>query len=296
METIIDGSTLREIISTPHFTLQLNGNLKPLDWKDMYQVLQLHQILQHLFQWSKEKKRFNLASHWEELGACFQKVCLRDTLQRSYGNHQRMESQQAVQAPGGKNQKISGQESPFFRIPGTLQENTRIKGKEEDFFQPKAERVRPNDIEFFGLGEGSKKDQEIVLNTSNRIRSPATRNITPTQVEHSFITPDSNINRKEMWLEMSQFAEKTEETFSKLQENNVSKASEETNKTLNQVLEEQHDCKRDRELLDQDIKKLFNFCQTIKPQPQRNALDNPYHQEDSKPDPLLDNKARSLSQ
>ncbi|MBW0556627.1 hypothetical protein O181_096342 [Austropuccinia psidii MF-1] len=42
-----------------------------------------------------------------------------------------------------RNQKISGQESPFFRIPGNFQENTRIQGKKQDLFQPKAERVKP---------------------------------------------------------------------------------------------------------------------------------------------------------
>ncbi|MBW0464598.1 hypothetical protein O181_004313 [Austropuccinia psidii MF-1] len=44
----------------------------------MYQVLQLHQLLKDLFQWSINKKRFNLPSHWEELGAIFQKICLRE--------------------------------------------------------------------------------------------------------------------------------------------------------------------------------------------------------------------------
>ncbi|MBW0488071.1 hypothetical protein O181_027786 [Austropuccinia psidii MF-1] len=34
----------------------------------------------------------------------------------------------------------------------------------------------------------------------------------------------------------------------------------------------------------------------MKPQPQGHVLDNPYHQEDIKPDYLLENKARSPSQ
>ncbi|MBW0508460.1 hypothetical protein O181_048175 [Austropuccinia psidii MF-1] len=96
----------------------------------------------------------------------------KDRLQRPYGNHQRLESQQEVQTPGGegkqdkgesshypsyrrttdpdwaysdsfrltrrrpkqlssgfipfRNQHISGQESPFFTIPGSFQEKTRI--------------------------------------------------------------------------------------------------------------------------------------------------------------------------
>ncbi|MBW0564071.1 hypothetical protein O181_103786 [Austropuccinia psidii MF-1] len=57
-----------KIIPTLPFTIQFNRNLKPEDWKDMDQVLQLHQLLKDLFQWSMDNKRFNLASHREELG------------------------------------------------------------------------------------------------------------------------------------------------------------------------------------------------------------------------------------
>ncbi|MBW0556620.1 hypothetical protein O181_096335 [Austropuccinia psidii MF-1] len=46
-----------------------------------------------------------------------------------------------------RNQQISGQESPFFTIPGSFQEKTRIQGQIQDLFQPKEERVRPNDAE-----------------------------------------------------------------------------------------------------------------------------------------------------
>ncbi|MBW0505413.1 hypothetical protein O181_045128 [Austropuccinia psidii MF-1] len=76
----------------------------------------------------------------------------------------------------------------------------------------------------------------------------------------------------------------------------LSKASEETKRRLNQVLEEQNHCKRDREYLDQDIGKLFSACQKIKPQTQGNLLYNPNHQEDIKPEALLQNKGRSPSQ
>ncbi|MBW0479071.1 hypothetical protein O181_018786 [Austropuccinia psidii MF-1] len=96
----------------------------------------------------------------------------RDTLQRPYGNHQRLEPHQVVQTPGDRNQEkgesshypryrrtaepdraysdsfrltrsrpnqlssgltpfrhqqISGQESPFFTIPDSFQEKTRIQ-------------------------------------------------------------------------------------------------------------------------------------------------------------------------
>ncbi|MBW0589534.1 hypothetical protein O181_129249 [Austropuccinia psidii MF-1] len=76
----------------------------------------------------------------------------------------------------------------------------------------------------------------------------------------------------------------------------LSKASEETNKRLNLVFEEQHHSKRDRDCLDQDITKLFNVYHSMKPQPQGHVMDNQYHQDDIKPDSLLMNKARSPSQ
>ncbi|MBW0513147.1 hypothetical protein O181_052862 [Austropuccinia psidii MF-1] len=44
----------------------------------MDQVLQLHELLKDLFQWSMDNKRFNLASNWEELGASFQKIFLKE--------------------------------------------------------------------------------------------------------------------------------------------------------------------------------------------------------------------------
>ncbi|MBW0534362.1 hypothetical protein O181_074077 [Austropuccinia psidii MF-1] len=65
---------------------------------------------------------------------------------------------------------------------------------------------------------------------------------------------------------------------------------------LNKVLEEKNHCKRDREYLDKDIYKMFNVCQNIKPQTQGNVLDNQYHQENIKPDDLLENKSRYPSQ
>ncbi|MBW0578749.1 hypothetical protein O181_118464 [Austropuccinia psidii MF-1] len=118
---------------------------------------------------------------------------------------------------------------------------------------------------------------------------------------------------------MSQFAEKTEKQFAELHESHermktltvsmdkivknlqvklaqLSKASEETNRRLNLVFEEQHHSKRDRDCLDQDINKLFNVYHSMKSQPQGHVMDNPYHQDDIKPDAMLVNKARSPSQ
>ncbi|MBW0485368.1 hypothetical protein O181_025083, partial [Austropuccinia psidii MF-1] len=75
------------------------------------------------------------------------------------------------------------------------------------------------------------------------------------------------------------------------------KASEDTKSRLNQVLEEQNHCKRDREYLDQDIDKFFNYCQKMKLQTQGHVSGNtPYHQEEIKPDDLLEKKPGSQSQ
>ncbi|MBW0543640.1 hypothetical protein O181_083355 [Austropuccinia psidii MF-1] len=78
LDTVVDGKTLREIIPIIPFTFKLNRNLKPEDWKDMDQVHQLHQLLKDPFQWSMENKRFNLASHWAELEASYQKIFLKE--------------------------------------------------------------------------------------------------------------------------------------------------------------------------------------------------------------------------
>ncbi|MBW0534770.1 hypothetical protein O181_074485 [Austropuccinia psidii MF-1] len=56
-----------------------------------------------------------------------------------------------------RQQQISDQESPYFQIPGNIQYRQRIIGKEQDFFQPGAESVRPYDTEIVGPDERSKK-------------------------------------------------------------------------------------------------------------------------------------------
>ncbi|MBW0572801.1 hypothetical protein O181_112516 [Austropuccinia psidii MF-1] len=111
---------------------------------------------------------------------------------------------------------------------------------------------------------------------------------------------------------MSQYAEKTQKQFAELEASHgrrkkstasmdkivkslqeghaqLSKASEETNKILNLVFEEQHHRKRDRYCLYQDINKLFNVYYNLKPQPQGHVMDNSYHQDDIKTDAMLVN-------
>ncbi|MBW0501300.1 hypothetical protein O181_041015 [Austropuccinia psidii MF-1] len=329
LDTVVDGNTLREIIPTMPFTFQLNRNLKPDDWKDMDQVFWLHQLLKDLFQWSMDNKRFNLASHWAELGANFQNICLKDiefrdfmVITKGWNPTRKLTRSRPNQLSNGfipfRNQQISVQESPFFTIPGSFQEKTMLQGQKQDHLQPEEESIRPNDPEAIGFGERSAQEPEIAVHNS-RISSPINRNITPTQIEHNVVTPDSNLNSDALWLQMSQYSEKTQKQFAELDASHermkkltafmdkivkplqerhaqLRKASEETNKRLNLVFEEQHHSKRDRDCLDQDIKNLFNVYHNMKPQPQGHVMDNPYHQDDIKPDAMLMNKARSPSQ
>ncbi|MBW0478331.1 hypothetical protein O181_018046 [Austropuccinia psidii MF-1] len=74
---MVNDRTLGESILILPFTFQLNRHLKMEYWTDMDQALQLHQFPKYLFKWRMENKRFNLASHWEELWESFQKICLK---------------------------------------------------------------------------------------------------------------------------------------------------------------------------------------------------------------------------
>ncbi|MBW0504808.1 hypothetical protein O181_044523 [Austropuccinia psidii MF-1] len=297
----------------PAIHLQFNRNLKPEHWKDMDQVLQLHKLLKDLFQWSMDNKRFNLASHWAELGASYQKICLKEiefrdivvitkgwnpTRQRTadpdreYSDSFRLTRSRPNQLSSGfksfRNQQISGQESPFFTIPGSFQEKTRIQGEKQDHLQSEEERVRPNDPEAVEIGEISAQELEVVVNNFG-ISSPINRNITPTKIDHNVVTPESSLNSDALCLQMSQYTDQTQKQFAEceashermkiltdsmekivknLQEEHaqLSKASEETRKRMKLVFEEQHHSKRDRDCLDQDINKLLNVYHNMKPQ------------------------------
>ncbi|MBW0579791.1 hypothetical protein O181_119506, partial [Austropuccinia psidii MF-1] len=99
----------------------------------------------------------------------------------------------------------------------SFQEKTRIQGQKQDHLQPEEERVRPNDPEAVGFRERSAKEPEVAVNNS-RISSPINRNIAPTQINHNVVTPENNLNSDALWLQMSQFAEKTQKQFAELQE------------------------------------------------------------------------------
>ncbi|MBW0562797.1 hypothetical protein O181_102512 [Austropuccinia psidii MF-1] len=213
LDTVVDGNTLREIIPTLPFTFQFNRNLKPEDWKDMDQVLQLHQLLKDLFQWSIDNKRLKLASYWAEFGESFQKICLKEIdfkdlmvitkgwkptrqfrllevranrIRENQATIQAVEEQLTqtgnTQIPLGS-QGVGQTSSPvashqFFTIPGSFQEKTRIQGQKQDLFKPKAERFRHNDPEAVVLGERSTQEPEIAIHTSG-ISSSINRNINP---------------------------------------------------------------------------------------------------------------------
>ncbi|MBW0514090.1 hypothetical protein O181_053805 [Austropuccinia psidii MF-1] len=189
---------------------------------------------------------------------------------RAYSDSFRLTSSRPNQLSTGfipfRNQQISGQESPFFTIPGSFQEKTRIQGQNQDHLQPEEERVRSNDPEAVRFGERSKQEPEVVVNSFG-ISSPIIRNATPTQIDHNVVTPESNLNSDTLWLQMSQYAEKTQKQFTEhetshgmmkiltssmerivksLQEGHsqLRKASEETNKRLDLVSEEKHHRKK----------------------------------------------------
>ncbi|MBW0530404.1 hypothetical protein O181_070119, partial [Austropuccinia psidii MF-1] len=112
---------------------------------------------------------------------------------RAYSDSFRLTRSRPNQLSSGftpfRNQKISGQESPFFTIPGSFQEKTRKQGQEQSLLQPEEERVRPYDSEAVVFGKRSAQEPEVVVNHS-RISSPSNRNITPTQTEHNIVTSE----------------------------------------------------------------------------------------------------------
>ncbi|MBW0556452.1 hypothetical protein O181_096167 [Austropuccinia psidii MF-1] len=135
--------------------------------------------------------------------------------ERSYSDSFRLiRSCQPTKLPSGftplRHQKTSGQESPYFPIPGNIQDRERIIGQEQDFFQPEGERVRPYDPETVGTAERSTKNQQKVVNTSNEASSPKIWNDISTHIGHNFMTPESTISSNTLWLQFSQFLEQNQ--------------------------------------------------------------------------------------
>ncbi|MBW0576010.1 hypothetical protein O181_115725 [Austropuccinia psidii MF-1] len=115
-----------------------------------------------------------------------------------------------------RNQQISDQESTCFPIPDGIQERKRIIGKEQDFFQTEAERVRIHDLEIIGPVARSTKKQQTVVNTSNATSSPKIRNDVSTEIKHNIVIPESTISSNNLWLQYSKFAEQTQKEFERL--------------------------------------------------------------------------------
>ncbi|MBW0525289.1 hypothetical protein O181_065004 [Austropuccinia psidii MF-1] len=186
-------------------------------------------------------KRFNLASHWTEIGEICQKICLkeidfRDLMVITKGwnatrqfkllevrENRIREIQATIQAieeqltQKGNTQIASGSQgegqisSPVAahhsgtnrsvaksHHPSQSQQASRriqgYKGRKQDHLQPKEERVRPNEPEDVGFGERSTQEPEVVLHNAR------------------FSIP---INA--LWLQMSQYSEKTQKQFAELE-------------------------------------------------------------------------------
>ncbi|MBW0553559.1 hypothetical protein O181_093274 [Austropuccinia psidii MF-1] len=232
----------------------------------------------------------------------------RDILQRTYYRREMepeiryfdplrlMRTGNPTRLPSGfkplRRQKISDQELPYFTVQDRIQERKRIIGKEQDFFQREAERVRAYYPGIFGpVARSTKKQQTVSTISSNTLWLKSAKFVEQTQKE--FERLHESISRlQEVYTLQTKTIHTLQEDYTELY-----KASEDTKRRLNQVLEEQNNCKRDREYLDQDIDKLFNYCQKMKLQTQGHVSGNtPYHPEDIKPDDLLEKKPRSLSQ
>ncbi|MBW0468911.1 hypothetical protein O181_008626 [Austropuccinia psidii MF-1] len=217
--------------------------LKPEDWKDMDQVLQLHQLLKDLFQWSMDNKRFNLASHWAELGASFQRICLKviefkDLMVLTKGwnptrqfrllearENRIRENQATIQAieeqltQTGPTQITSGSQGAgqiSFPVASYHSETNKsvTRSHHSSQFQEVSRRR-----------QGYKGKNKTTFNQRKRESDPMiqkllylVRNITPTQIEHNAVSPESNLNSDALWLQMSQYADQTQKQFSELEE------------------------------------------------------------------------------
>ncbi|MBW0512657.1 hypothetical protein O181_052372 [Austropuccinia psidii MF-1] len=124
--------------------------------------------------------------------------------ERAYSDSFRLTGSRTKQLSSGftplRIQKRRGQDSKFLTLQGILQEKIRIQRLEQHYFQPKEERIRPNDPEASEVSEGSVQ-KKIILNTSYIISKPTIRNDNPNQNEHSVVTPESDIKINELWLQ-----------------------------------------------------------------------------------------------
>ncbi|MBW0559605.1 hypothetical protein O181_099320 [Austropuccinia psidii MF-1] len=71
-------------------------------------------------------------------------------------------------------------------------------------------------ISFIVTSCRSAQGPEVVVNNF-RISRPINRSITPTQIEHIVVTPESILNSDSLWLQMSQYAKQPQKRFAELE-------------------------------------------------------------------------------
>ncbi|MBW0476457.1 hypothetical protein O181_016172 [Austropuccinia psidii MF-1] len=97
LETVVDGKKLKEIIPNLPLTFQLNRGLEGYGSSSSAPPAPQRSIpIKHGQQ--EVQPSITLGRAWSKFP---EDMSQRDTHQRSYGNHQRMKSQQAFQTPGG---------------------------------------------------------------------------------------------------------------------------------------------------------------------------------------------------
>ncbi|MBW0489842.1 hypothetical protein O181_029557 [Austropuccinia psidii MF-1] len=208
-----------------------------------------------------------------------------DRLQRPYGNNQGLESYQELQTSGAEGNQDKENQATIQAIEEQLTQtgHTQIPSGSKGVYQTSSPVASHNSGTHISVAKSHHSLQSQVL--SGGRQGYKGENKTSFKQRQRGI---SKLNSDELWLEMSQDAEKTQKQFAELQESHepmktltasmdkivktlqeghaqLSKTSEETNKSLNKVFEEQDNCKRDRDFLDQDLNKLFNVYQNVKP-------------------------------
>ncbi|MBW0474446.1 hypothetical protein O181_014161 [Austropuccinia psidii MF-1] len=162
---------------------------------------------------------------------------------RAYSDSLRLTSSKPNQLSSGfkpiRNQKLNGQGSPFFSIPGSFQEKTSKQVQTQDLLQSEEERVRPHDPEAVRFCERSAQEPEVAVNNS-RISSPMNRNITPTQIEHNVVAPESNLNSDSLWLQVSHYGEQSQKQFTEVEASHerMKKSTSSMNKIIKTLQEE----------------------------------------------------------
>ncbi|MBW0503428.1 hypothetical protein O181_043143 [Austropuccinia psidii MF-1] len=158
LDTVLDGKTLSKIILTLPFKFQSKQNLKPEDWKkhgpqEVQPSIPLgrtgRKLPDHISQRDRLLRPYGnnqrLESHQavqtpggegkQDKGESSHYPSYRRTTEpvRECSDSFRLTRSRQNQLSSGfkpfRNQQISDQESPFFTIPGHLQEKTRIPGQ-----------------------------------------------------------------------------------------------------------------------------------------------------------------------